>query len=146
MDCCRRGWVGRVGACIPCLPECQNFLVPPLSLALFCPPSHLPCTPAPPPAPAHACKEVCLSQGGWRSMILRRRALRCIRIRINWILLVVAGRSELSFYVLYSTFEGKKGSRQFTVLSVVIEVIRASSPGEYRAICSLIIACNQSNS
>jgi hypothetical protein len=42
-------------------------------------------------------------------MLLRRRALRCIRIRINWILLVVAGRSVLSFYVSYSTFEGKKG-------------------------------------
>jgi hypothetical protein len=42
-------------------------------------------------------------------MLLRRRALRCIRIRIDWILLVVAGQSALSFYVLYSTFEGKKG-------------------------------------
>ncbi len=43
--------MGRVGPCIPCLPECQNFLVPPLSPALFRPPSHLPCTPAPPASP-----------------------------------------------------------------------------------------------
>ncbi len=60
--------------------------------------------PLPLPAPVRAPKEVCLSQGGRWSMLLRRRALRCIRIKNHFdLIFVVAGQSALSI-VLYCRY------------------------------------------
>jgi hypothetical protein len=73
---------------------------------LFCPPSFArPSTcplPLPPTSPCPGTpKEVCLSQGGRRSMFLRRRA-RSIRIRI-YLILFGCWRLERALYVcLYS--------------------------------------------
>jgi hypothetical protein len=68
------------------------------------------------PAPARVPKEVCLSQGGvQRSMLLRRRALRCIGIRIIlivfWLLLGV--RSLFYVFVLY-----------YHIVSIVLSKVR----------------------
>jgi hypothetical protein len=109
------------------------------NIPLFCPPSFA-CPPAcPPPLTAtspclRAPKEVCLSQGGWRSMFLRRRA-RSIRIRIMLILfwfLEVGARSLCKFVLYHSLLLREKGgSRQFTVLKGTNQVFLRYRFGKY---------------
>jgi hypothetical protein len=110
MDCCRgwAGWAGRAFAFLVFLTMERSiddvrilFHVPPLSMPAIPPAVR---APLPLPAPVRAPKEVCLSQGGRWSMLLRRRALRCIRIKNHFdLIFVVAGRSALSI-VLYCTY------------------------------------------
>ncbi len=110
MDCCRgwAGWAGRAIAFLVFLTMERSindvrilFHVPPLSSPAL--PPALP-VPLPLPAPARTPKEVCLSQGGRQSMLLRRRALCCIQIKNHFdLIFVVAGRSALSI-VRYWTY------------------------------------------
>jgi hypothetical protein len=104
MDCCR-GWAGWLGQAIAFLVFLTMersiydvrilFHVPPLSSPAL-PPALL--APLPLPAPARVPKEVCLSQGGRRSMLLRRRALCCIRIKNHFDLIFVVAGQSASFF------------------------------------------------
>ncbi len=99
--------LGKMGDWILCLPLEWSWVVgwwvrilsvPPLLPALFCPPSGLPPTHASYQPCPRAPKEVCLSQGGQRSIFLRRR-VRSIRIRI---ILILFRLSEVGALLLHS--------------------------------------------